>query len=142
MQITDVTHLGRRRLNKLSGGELQRVFIARALCQEPEIILLDEPTAFLDLAHQIQVMDLLEKLKQDQNLTIIMVSHDINLAAMYGDQLLLMKNGTLLDMGKPEKVLDVKTLEDVYGCVLLINKSPLGDFPVTTPVPGRYLKHF
>ena len=137
MAITDIPHLADRRLNCLSGGELQRVFIAKALCQEPDIILLDEPTAFLDLAHQIQVMDLLENLKQEKGITIIMVCHDLNLAAMYGDRLLLMRDGNALSLGTPNEVLTFPVLEAAYGCVLLTEKSPLGDFPRVSTVPGR-----
>lgn len=137
MAVTDISYLAERRLNCLSGGELQRVFIAKALCQEPDILLLDEPTAFLDLAHQIQVMDLLEHLKQEKGITIIMVSHDLNLAAMYGDRLLLMQDGEILSLGTPNEVLTFPVLEAAYGCVLLTEKSPLGDFPRVTTVPGR-----
>jgi iron complex transport system ATP-binding protein len=139
MSFTHTAHLAGRHLNWLSGGELQRVFIARAICQEPEIILLDEPTAFLDLAHQTQVMDLLEKLKKDKGVTVIMVSHDINLAAMYGDRLLLMKEGKVVRLGKPDEVLTFSTLEEAYGCVVLVDQSPLGDFPRVMPVPRRML---
>ncbi len=139
MAFTAVAHLADRHLNRLSGGELQRVFIARALCQEPEILLLDEPTAFLDLAHQIQIMDMLEKLRKEKNLTIVMVSHDINLAAMYGSSLMLMKQGRILCTGSPEEVLTFSTLEQAYGCVVLVDKNPLGNFPRIVPVPGRFV---
>ena len=84
MAFTEVEHLAARKLDQLSGGEQQRVFIARAICQEPKILLLDEPTASLDLAHQARIMDLMEKLKAEKDMTVVMVSHDINLAAMYG----------------------------------------------------------
>lgn len=137
MAVTDIAHLAERRLNCLSGGELQRVFIAKALCQEPDILVLDEPTAFLDLSHQIQVMDLLEHLKQKKGITIIMVSHDLNLAAMYGDRLLLMQDGEILSLGTPSEVLTFSILEAAYGCILLTEKSPLGDFPRVTTIPGR-----
>ncbi|MEE4355745.1 MAG: ABC transporter ATP-binding protein [Desulfococcaceae bacterium] len=140
MEFTSVLHLADRHLNRLSGGELQRVFIARALCQEPEILLLDEPTAFLDLAHQIQIMDLLEKLKKEKNLTVIMVSHDINLAAMYGNCLMMMKQGRIVCMGSPGEVLVFSALEKTYGCTLLVDQNPLGDFPRIVPVPGRFIK--
>ncbi|MEZ4527139.1 MAG: ABC transporter ATP-binding protein [Desulfobacterales bacterium] len=139
MEFTAVAHLADRHLNRISGGELQRVFIARALCQEPEILLLDEPTAFLDLAHQIQIMDMLETLRKEKNLTIVMVSHDINLAAMYGTRLMLMKQGKIVCTGTPEEVLTFSTLEQVYGCVVLVDKNPLGNFPRIVPVPGRFV---
>ncbi|MFP4349888.1 MAG: ABC transporter ATP-binding protein [Desulfococcaceae bacterium] len=138
MRFTRVDHLADRRLSQISGGEQQRVLIARAVCQEPDILLLDEPTAFLDLAHQIQVMDLLERLKTEQGVTVVMVSHDLNLAAMYGDRLLLLKGGRAVGSGPPNAVLTYTALEDAYECVVLVDRSPLGDFPRVTPVPKRF----
>jgi cobalamin transport system ATP-binding protein len=137
MAFTGVEHLARRRLEQLSGGERQRVFISRAICQEPRIILLDEPTASLDLAHQVRVMDLMERLKEERGITVVMVSHDVNLAAMYGDFLLLLKEGEIVKMGLPEEVLTYTTLEQAYGCTLLVRESPLGRFPQVTIVPGK-----
>ncbi len=139
MATTDVTHLAHRRLDELSGGERQRVFIARAICQQPEILLLDEPTAALDLAHQIRVMDLMDQLKTEQGVTVVMVSHELNLAAMYADQLLLLSQGRIAGKGPPAKVLDFALLEKVYGCTLVVDQSPLGDYPRVHLVPGRYL---
>lgn len=140
MSFTHVSHISHRRLSQLSGGERQRVFIARAICQEPRIILLDEPTASLDLAHQVRVMDLMEKLKNEKNITVIMISHDVNLAAMYGDRLLLLRQGQIVSMGRPENVITFETLEKAYGCVVMISKSPLGDFPQVILVPQKFLK--
>ncbi|HOP46283.1 MAG TPA: heme ABC transporter ATP-binding protein [Desulfobacteraceae bacterium] len=140
MEFTGVEHLSRRRLDQLSGGERQRVFIARAICQDPQIILLDEPTASLDLRHQVRLMDLMERLKQERGITVIMVSHDVNLAAMYCDQLLLLKEGQALSLGPPNEVLTFQTLEKAYGCTLLVDKSPLGDFPRVTMVPEKSMK--
>lgn len=139
MAFTRVSHLARRTLDRLSGGERQRVFIARAVCQEPSIVLLDEPTASLDLAHQIRIMDLMEKLKAEKNITVVMVSHDVNLASMYGDRLLLLKDGKIAGIGRPGEVIDFETLEKTYGCILMVDQSPLGDFPRVTLVPGRFL---
>ncbi len=139
MEFTDILHLATRRLSQLSGGERQRVFIARAICQEPQIILLDEPTASLDLAHQVRTMDLMERLKREKGITVVMVSHDINLAAMYGDRLLLLKEGKIVKLGKPANVITFEILEEAYGCVLMVNPSPLGDFPQVTLVPQRIL---
>jgi iron complex transport system ATP-binding protein len=126
-------------LNALSGGERQRVFIARAICQEPEIMLLDGPTASLDLAHQIRVMDLMEKLQQEKKITVVMVSHDLNLAAMYGTRLLLLNKGAVAEIGLPEEVLTFQTLEDAYGCTLLVDENPLGRFPRVNLVPGKFI---
>jgi iron complex transport system ATP-binding protein len=139
MSFTGVKHLARRKIEQLSGGERQRVFIARAIAQEPKIILLDEPTAALDIAHQISIMDLMEKLKKEKGLTIIMVSHDVNLAAMYGDRLLILKDGNVVGIGTPGEILTYETLEKAYGCRLLVDESPLGAYPRITPVPGRYI---
>ena len=139
MGFTGLDHLSDHTLDQLSGGEQQRVFIARAICQEPDIMLLDEPTASLDLAHQVKVMDLMEQLKLEKGITVIMVSHDINLAAMYGDRVLLLKDGDIACIGLPTEVLSFETLEHTYGCNLLVDESPLGGFPRITLVPGRYM---
>lgn len=137
--FTGVEHLAHRKLDQLSGGEQQRVFIARAICQEPEVILLDEPTASLDLAHQVRLLDLMEKFKREKGVTVVMVSHDVNLAAMYADSLLLLNKGQIVSRGNPDQVLTFQTLEEVYGCTLLVDESPLGKFPRVTPVPGKFV---
>jgi iron complex transport system ATP-binding protein len=140
MQFTDITHLADRRLNQVSGGELQRVIIARAICQQPEIVLLDEPTAALDPAHQLKVMDLMEKFRQEQDTTIIMVSHDLNLASLYGDRLLLLKEGRVMKTGTPAEVLSVELLRESYGCEMLVDENPLGKGTRVTPVPSKFLE--
>jgi iron complex transport system ATP-binding protein len=139
MKFTDVAHLADRKLYQLSGGELQRVIIARAICQQPEIILLDEPTTALDPAHQLKIMDLMEKFRREQGTTIIMVSHDLNLASMYGDRLLLLKEGSVIKKGEPGAVLDKKLLEKSYGCRMMVDESPLGQAVRVTPIPDKYL---
>jgi iron complex transport system ATP-binding protein len=138
LAFTGVEHLAHRKINALSGGERQRVFIARAICQEPEIILLDEPTAALDLAHQARLMDLMERLKQERGVTVVMVSHDVNLAAMYADRLLLLKNGRIQALGPQGEVLTYDRIEATYGCRVLVDESPLGRFPRITLVPDKY----
>ncbi len=139
MAFTGVGPLAERKMDQLSGGERQRVFIARAICQEPQIILLDEPTAALDLAHQVRIMDLMEKLRAEKGLTIVMVSHDINLAAMYGNRLMLLKKGRIVKMGLPAEVLTFKTLEEAYECPLLVDESPLGNCQRVTLVPRKFI---
>ena len=139
MAFTMIDHLGERKLGQLSGGEQQRVFIARAICQQPKIILLDEPTASLDLAHQVQMLDLMEKLKNEKDMTVVMVSHDVNLAAMYCDRLLLLSDGRIAGLGAPHEVLTYQRLEETYGCKLLVDESPIGGFPRVTLVPGRFM---
>ncbi|MBT8351943.1 MAG: ABC transporter ATP-binding protein [Deltaproteobacteria bacterium] len=138
MLFTEVEHLAHRKLDQLSGGECQRVFIARAICQEPKIILLDEPTASLDLAHQMKVMDLMEKLKNELGTTIIMVSHDVNLAAMYSDRLLMLKKGEIAGLGKPGQILTRDILKKTYDCRLLVDESAVGKFPRITLVPEKH----
>lgn len=138
LSFTGVKHLSHRKLDQLSGGERQLVFIARAICQQTQIILLDEPTASLDLSHQVNIMDLMEKLVKEKGLTVVMVSHDINLAAMYADTLLLLKDGKVISIGIPEDVLTFKVLEEAYGCTILVDESPLGKVPRITPVPQKY----
>ena len=138
MRFTDVAHLAGRKLFQLSGGELQRVIIARAICQQPEIILLDEPTTALDPAHQLRIMDLMEKLRQQQGTTVIMVSHDLNLASMYGDRILLLKDGRVVVTGTPHEVLNRRLLEETYGCMMHVDENPLGGVARVTPVPDKY----
>jgi len=138
MIFTHTDHLANRKINQLSGGECQRVSIARAICQEPQILLLDEPTAALDLGHQTRVMDLMEKLKTERGMTIIMISHDVNLAALYGDNVLVLKDGEIIAQGTPNDVMTYETLEAAYQCVVLVDESPLGKHPRITLVPEKY----
>jgi len=131
-QAIDFTGLGRladRPVSRLSGGERQRAHIARAICQQPELILLDEPTASLDLAHQIRVMELMADLKSRNGTTVVMVSHDINLAAMFADRLLLLVDGRVASCGPPAQVIVEKTLETAYGCRVRVDASPFGPWP-------------
>jgi iron complex transport system ATP-binding protein len=139
MTITDVAHLAGRRMDQLSGGEQQRVSIARAICQQPDILLLDEPTAALDISHQVRMMDLMEQLKIEKEVTVVMVSHDLNMAAMYADQLLLISRGRIARQGPPEDVIDYDLLEQVYRCKLLVDQSPMGRYPRVHLVPKRFL---
>jgi iron complex transport system ATP-binding protein len=139
MVFTGVDRLADRKMDQLSGGEQQRVFVARAICQDPQIILLDEPTAALDLAHQIRIMDLMERLEKEKNMTVVMVSHDVNLAAMYAKSMLLLNQGRLVGLGKPRDVLTYQALEAVYGCTLLVDESPIGGYPRVTLVPQKHM---
>jgi iron complex transport system ATP-binding protein len=140
MSFTGVSHLADRRLDQLSGGERQRVMIARAICQEPKIILLDEPTTALDPAHQLKIMDLMERFRQEKKTTVIMVSHDLNLAALYSDRLLLMKNGSVVIIGTPAEVFIPKFIENSYECDLLIDENPIGGVPRVMPIPEKFKK--
>jgi len=114
MQRTDTIALARRPITELSGGERQRVILARALAQEPSLLLLDEPAAFLDIRHEVEMYDLLRDL-QRQGMTVVSVLHDLNIAALYCDRLLLLDEGRVARVGTPAEVIDYPTLTEVYG---------------------------
>ena len=114
MERTDTTHLARRAVTELSGGERQRVILARALAQEPAILLLDEPAAFLDIRHEVEMYDLLRDLQRG-GMTVVSVLHDLNIAALYCDRLLLLHEGRLARAGTPAEVISYPTLTAVYG---------------------------
>jgi iron complex transport system ATP-binding protein len=137
MRFTEVNHLAARRLGQLSGGERQRVIIARAICQQSEVLLLDEPTASLDPAHQLRIMDLMERLRHEAGITVVMVSHDLNLAASYADRLLLLKDGEVEKVGTPREVLTGERLSQSYGCTLYVDENPLLGKPRITLVSKR-----
>jgi iron complex transport system ATP-binding protein len=114
MERTDTAHLARRAVTELSGGERQRVILARALAQEPAILLLDEPAAFLDIRHEVEMYDLLRDL-QREGMTIVSVLHDLNIAALYCDRLVLLHEGQVVRIGTPAEVITYSTLTEVYG---------------------------
>lgn len=125
MNLMEIDRFQARQFNALSGGEKQRVLIASALAQQPKIILLDEPTNALDLHHQIAIYQIFKKLQQDQNLTIIVVTHDINLAAQFCDRMIMIGNGRVISDGRPEKVLQFQLLQDTFGVNVYIDINPL-----------------
>ena len=134
MQSTDLIHLAGRSVMDLSGGERQRCMIARALAQAPQVLLLDEPTAFLDIQHQIEICTIVRRLKEERGLTVVLVSHDLNLASQYCDRILMLKAGTLFRLGLPHEVIEVDVLRAVYGCDVLIDRHPESGAPrVTMP---------
>jgi iron complex transport system ATP-binding protein len=125
MNLMEIHRFKDRNFNELSGGEKQRVMIASALAQQPKIILLDEPTSALDLHHQIAIYQILRELQNDQNLTVIVVTHDINLAAQFCNRIILMGNGKIISDGKPEEVLKFKLLQETFGVKVYIDINPL-----------------
>ncbi|GGC63137.1 ABC transporter ATP-binding protein [Hoyosella rhizosphaerae] len=135
MQATGVAELGERNVDELSGGQRQRVWIALALAQNPDIMLLDEPTTFLDLAHQVDVLDLLQDLHRDSGRTIVAVLHDLNLAARYADHLIVMKGGKVVAAGAPSNVVTSEIVEAVFGLPCIVIDDPLTGTPLVVPAP-------
>lgn len=124
MEQTDITRLAERRFTALSGGERQRVVVARALAQQPLLLLLDEPTAFLDLKHRLALYRLLTELNRDLRITVVAVSHDINLAARHCRRLVLLDRGHVAGDGAPDDVLTADNLRRVYGVEAAVRRDP------------------
>lgn len=141
MQYTDLTHLAGRSVMDLSGGERQRCMIARALAQAPQVLLLDEPTAFLDLQHQLEICAIVRRLNEERGLTVVLVSHDLNLASQYCDRILMLKAGALFRLGLPHDVIDAAVLRAVYGCDVLIDRHPESGVPRVTMPQYRSTKN-
>jgi len=129
MEWTETLPIAERSIDELSGGERKRVFIARALAQEPEIILLDEPTANLDIHHQIDFLDLVLHLNREKGLTIVMASHDLNIASEYCDRLILLREGTIYKIGPPDEVITRENIQKVYGCEVWVDQNPVSGMP-------------
>src|SRR5215470_13065023 len=129
MQFTDALSLADRYFHELSGGEKQRVIIARALVQEPQILLLDEPSAFLDLKHQVQVFELMRRLNRERRLTIVAALHDLNLAALFFPRLILLRDGKIYSDGTPKEVLTEETIRQVYEIQVRVQWDLYGDKP-------------
>ncbi|RXR26945.1 ABC transporter ATP-binding protein [Oerskovia turbata] len=134
---TDTLDLSTRRVNELSGGQRQRVWIAMALAQETSLLLLDEPTTFLDVAHQLDVLDTCARL-HDEGRTVVAVLHDLNLAVRYATRLVLMKDGAVVAHGRPEEVLDADVVRHVFGIRAHVVTDPEG-WPLVVPVRSDVL---
>lgn len=130
MELTGITALRHKYMNALSGGEQQLAGIARALTQEPDLLLLDEPTSHLDIAHQVQILNLIRRLTLTLGLTTLMIIHDLNLAGEYCDRLVMMKKGCMHKVGTPSEVLNYRDIEEVYKTVVITRTNPISNKPV------------
>ena len=136
MDITEITRFEERELTSLSGGERQRVWIAMALAQEAEILLLDEPTTHLDIAHQFHILELIHKLNREMKRTVLMVLHDLNQAARYSDYLYVLNNGRLHAHGSPNEIITETMLREVFSIDTKIIRDEDNDCPYFIPLGG------
>lgn len=132
-----ITELANRCVDELSGGQRQRVWIALALAQETDILLLDEPTTYLDIAYQVEILDFLTELNRRKGTTIVMILHDVNLSARYADHLFALCRGKLIAEGKPADVSTEELMQKVYQLNCIVMKDPLSGAPLIVP-KGKY----
>ncbi|MEV7263258.1 ABC transporter ATP-binding protein [Micromonospora aurantiaca] len=133
MRLADVSALADRPVDTLSGGQRQRVWIAMTLAQDTDALLLDEPTTFLDLAHQVEVLDLLHRLRAERGRTVVAVLHDLNQAARYADHLIAMRDGAVVAAGEPREILTADLVRDVFGLDCVVVPCPVSGAPLVVP---------
>jgi iron complex transport system ATP-binding protein len=129
MDLANVSHIADRPITEISGGERQRAFIAMCLAQEPQVLLLDEPTSHLDIGHQLSILNLIRNLNRQARMTVVAVFHDLNLAAEYCDRLILLDQGRVVAAGTPVEVLTAEMILNVYGVSVFIGRNPVSDGP-------------
>ncbi|CAH1220528.1 putative siderophore transport system ATP-binding protein YusV [Paenibacillus auburnensis] len=137
MTLMDITEFANHNIDELSGGQRQRVWIAMALAQQTDILFLDEPTTFLDITYQVEILDLLTDLNRKHGTTIVMVLHDINLSARYADHIFALHNGKLVAEGEPSQVITDTLVKDIFGLDSMVIKDPIAGSPMVVP-KGRY----
>jgi iron complex transport system ATP-binding protein len=137
LEATETLALAERNVDELSGGQRQRVWIAMALAQETEVLLLDEPTTYLDLAHQVEVLDLVTDLNRQRGTTVAIVLHDLNLAARYADNVIAMKGGAVVAVGAPGDVVTEGLVRSVFGLESRVIPDPVSGTPLIIPI-GRH----
>ncbi|MEG8037699.1 ABC transporter ATP-binding protein [Sphingomonas sp. LR61] len=139
MIATGVRELARRSIDELSGGQRQRAWIAMALAQKTDLLLLDEPTTYLDITHQLEVLDLLIDVNRSSGATVVMVLHDLNLACRYADNLLVMCAGRIVAQGAPQAIITPELIRTVFNLEALVLPDPVSDTPTIVPI-GRHHK--
>jgi len=137
MEIMKITELANRNIDELSGGQRQRVWIAMALAQQTDILFLDEPTTFLDITYQVEILDLLTELNRKYGTTIVMVLHDMNLSARYADYIFALHAGKLVAEGAPSEVITSALVKDIFGLDCTVIEDPVSGAPMVVP-KGRY----
>ncbi|WP_194818511.1 ABC transporter ATP-binding protein [Nocardia sp. XZ_19_385] len=139
LEQTGIADLADRPLDELSGGQRQRAWISMALAQGTDILLLDEPTTYLDLAHSIEVLDLVDRLHDDMGRTVVMVLHDLNLAIRYSDQLIVMRSGQIIAQGPPADIISAELLREVFGLSATVLEDPVSGRPMIVPIGTRHV---
>ncbi|WP_434303710.1 ABC transporter ATP-binding protein [Clostridium botulinum] len=133
LENTNLKHMENKKITSVSGGERQRAWLAMALAQKPKVLLLDEPTTYLDINNQIEILELVRQLNENLKLTVVMVLHDLNQAAKYSNRVLVLKNGEIQALGKPEEILNKKLIRDVYSVDMNILKNQFGEKLIFIP---------
>jgi iron complex transport system ATP-binding protein len=137
LEWTGIADLAERPVDELSGGQRQRAWISMALAQGTDLLLLDEPTTFLDLAHQVDVLELVRRLHREAGRTVVMVLHDLNLAARYSDRLVAMREGRIVAVGAPADVVTEAMLAEVFGLAARVIEDPVAGTPLVVPIGGH-----
>ncbi|HEX2133951.1 MAG TPA: ABC transporter ATP-binding protein [Actinophytocola sp.] len=141
LRATELTDLADRPVDELSGGQRQRAWIAMAIAQETPTLLLDEPTTFLDLAHQLDVLDLVVDLNRHQGRTVVMVLHDLNQACRYADHVIAMKSGRIVTQGTPAEVITPEVVSEVFDVACQVTTDPVSGTPLIIPVSRHHAVH-
>ncbi|TSD47357.1 ABC transporter ATP-binding protein [Rhodococcus sp. KBS0724] len=139
LELTGVSDLADRPVDQLSGGQRQRAWISMALAQGTDILLLDEPTTYLDLAHSMEVLDLVDQLHEEMGRTVVMILHDLNLAVRYSDHLIVMRDGAIVASGVPKDIISTELLLDVFGLEAAVIDDPVSDRPLIVPIGTRHV---
>ena len=140
MEIMNITEFADRNIDELSGGQRQRVWIAMALAQQTDILFLDEPTTYLDITYQVEILDMLTDLNKKYGTTIVMVLHDINLSARYADHIFALHEGRLVAEGTPSEVITSTLIKDIFGLDSMVMEDPVSESPSVVPI-GRHHNH-